>query len=79
MSDSNDFKDLNLAGSEEAIQAALGYLKQKYPNEADREHAISLLQHMEAVSKGIAKKDSGPQWTQEDDELIKTILPIINR
>jgi len=29
MSDSNDFKDLNLAGSEEAIQAALGYLKQK--------------------------------------------------
>lgn len=57
MLDTNkDFNDLNLADSEEAIEAALKYLKYHDPANANREYAVGLLQFMNRVAKEVAGK-----------------------
>lgn len=57
MLDTNkDFEDLNLSKSEEAIKAALKYLRHKDPANANREYAIGLLKRMQRVAKSIADK-----------------------
>lgn len=50
----NDFNDLNLANSEEAIAKALNYLKYHDPANANREYAIGLLKRMQVVAKPLA-------------------------
>lgn len=52
----NDFNDLNLAESEDAIEAALRYLHYKDPENANREYAINMLKRMNEVAKNIADK-----------------------
>ncbi len=52
----NDFNDLNLAESEEAIEAALKYLRYKDSENANREYAINMLKRMNEVAKNIADK-----------------------
>ena len=50
MLDANkDFDDLNLADSEEAIEAALKYLQYHDSANANREYAIGLLKKMQEV------------------------------
>lgn len=57
MLDANkDFEDLNLFESEEAIKAALKYLRHKDPANANREYAIGLLKRMHRVARSIANK-----------------------
>ena len=57
MLDANkDFQDLKLSESEEAIKAALEYLRHKDPTNANREYAIGLLKRMQRVAKSIADK-----------------------
>lgn len=59
MLDANtDFNDLNLAESEEAIAAAMKYLKYNDPANANREYALGLLKFMESASKEIASKST---------------------
>lgn len=58
MLDANkDFDDLNLADSEEAIEAALKYLQYHDSANANREYAIGLLKKMQEVSGSIADKN----------------------
>lgn len=52
----NDFNDINLHESEEAIQAALKYLHYKDPANENREYAINMLKRMNSVAKNIADK-----------------------
>jgi len=51
-----DFKDLDLAESEEAIQAALKFLHYNDPAKANRDYAIYMLKRMDEVSIGIGSK-----------------------
>lgn len=55
MLDANrDFNDLNLAESEEALEAALQYLKYHDPANANHEYALGLLAFMNRVAKEVA-------------------------
>jgi anti-sigma-K factor RskA len=57
MLDTNkDFDDLNLAESDEALEAALNYLKYHDPANANREYALGLLAFMNRVAKEVADK-----------------------
>jgi hypothetical protein len=57
MLDANkDFNDLNLAESEEALEAALQYLKYHDPANANRQYALGLLAFMNRVAKEVADK-----------------------
>jgi len=57
MPDANDdFNDINLHESEEAIQAALKYLHYKDPANENREYAITMLKRMNSVAKNIADR-----------------------
>ena len=51
-----DFKDLDLAESEEAIQAALKFLRYNDPAKANRDYAIYMLKHMDKISISISNK-----------------------
>jgi hypothetical protein len=57
MLDANtDFNDINLAESEEAVEAALKYLRYKDPKNANRDYATKLLRDMQSTAKNIADK-----------------------
>ena len=57
MLDANtDFNDINLAESEEAIEAALKYLRYKDPKNANPDYAAKLLRDMQSAAKNIADK-----------------------
>ena len=53
-----DFNDLNLAKSEEALEAALNYLKYHDPANANREYATGLMKFMSRVANEVAGTSS---------------------